>query len=199
MMSFRYALVLCLCVFGASTSFAQNKAAEDMVRKMADDVTAQVRKDPDLATSHAKLADLVQSHLAPKFDFTHITQLAMGRNWPKASGAEQKQIVTEFSHLLIRTYSNALANLKDLDVNVRDSRDNGTGDVTVRTQMVGSSKTKPVEIDYTLSGGAGSWRVYDVTVEGASLVTAYRDEFNGLISSSGVAGLIDTLKQKNQK
>jgi len=71
--------------------------------------------------------------------------------------------------------------------------------VTVRTQMVGSSKPKPVEIDYTLSGGAGSWRVYDVTVEGVSLVTAYRDEFNGLISSSGVAGLIDTLKQKNQK
>lgn len=199
MLSFRHIVVLCALVFCAGSAHAQNKAAEDMVRKMAADVTAQVRQDPDLATSHAKLASLVQSRLAPRFDFDHITQLAMGRNWSKASSGEQKQIVSEFSRLLIRTYSNALANLKDLDVNVRDSRDNGNGDVTVRTQMIGSSKPKPVAIDYTLASAGSGWRVYDVTVEGVSLVTAYRDEFNGLISSSGVAGLISALKQKNEK
>jgi phospholipid transport system substrate-binding protein len=199
LLSFRSALIFCCMVFCAGAAQAQNKAAEEMVRKMAADVTAQVRKDPDLATSHEKLAQLVQSRLAPRFDFDHITQLAMGRNWPKASSSEQRQVVSEFSHLLIRTYSNALANLRDLDVNVRDSRDNGGGDVIVRTQMVGSSKPKPVEIDYTLSGGGGSWRVYDVSVEGVSLVTAYRDEFTAQVSSSGVAGLISTLKQKNQK
>jgi phospholipid transport system substrate-binding protein len=177
MLSVRSALALCCMLVFATTAQAQNKAAEDIVRKMA----------------------MVQSRIAPKFDFNRITQLAMGRNWPKASSTEQRQVVAEFSRLLIRTYSNALANLRDLDVNVRDSRDNGGGDVTVRTQMVGTSKPKPVEIDYSLAGGSGSWRVFDVSVEGVSLVTAYRDEFNGLVSSSGVAGLIDALKQKNQK
>jgi hypothetical protein len=129
--------------------------------------------------------------------FNRITQVAMGRNWPRASGGEQTQVVAEFSKMLVRTYSNALANLKDLDVQVRDSRNNSAADVTVRTQMIG--RAKPVAIDYTLSSASGGWRVYDVTVEGVSLITAYRDEFNGVVGSSGVPGLIAALKQKNAK
>jgi phospholipid transport system substrate-binding protein len=133
-------------------------SAEDLVRRMAIDVTAEVRKNP--------------------------------------TSTEQRQIVSEFSKLLVRTYSNALASLKDLDVQVRDSRKNGN-EVTVRTQMIG--RAKPVAIDYSLESSGGGWRVYDVTVEGLSLVTTYRDDFNGMISSSGVPGLIASLKQKNNK
>ena len=167
-----------------------------MVRRMAAEVTAQVRTTPDIVNSPAQLSALVEQKLMPRFDFNRITQIAMGRNWPKASGAEQNQVVHEFSRLLVRTYSNAIVNLRDLDVQVRDSRSNGASDVTVRTLMVG--RAKPVAIDYSLSGGGG-WRVYDVTVEGVSLVTAYRDEFNGVVGSSGVPGLIASLKQKNAK
>jgi len=176
---------------------AQNAGAEEQVRRMAAEVTAQVRKNPDIVNSKAQLSALVEQKLMPRFDFNRITQIAMGRNWPKASGAEQNQVVAEFSKLLVRTYSNAIANLRDLDVQVRDSRSNGPSDVTVRTQMVG--RAKPVAIDYSLSSGGGGWRVYDVSVEGVSLVTAYRDEFNGVVSSSGVPGLIASLKQKNAK
>ena len=185
---------LSLCVI-ALPAHAQN-STEDLVRRMAIDVTAEVRKNPDLAQSQAQLAALVERRLIPHFNFERITQLAMGRNWSKASPAEQREIVSEFSKLLVRTYSNALASLKDLDVQVRDSRKNGN-DVTVRTQMIG--RTKPVSIDYSLESVGGNWRVYDVTVEGLSLVTTYRDDFNGMISTSGVAGLIAMLKQKNGK
>ena len=71
------------------------------------------------------------------------------------------------------------------------------GDVTVRTQMVG--RGSPSSIDYSLSNATGSWKVYDVQVEGISLVAAYRDEFTGLVSSDGVAGVIAALKKKNAK
>ena len=172
------------------------QGAEDLVRRMAADVTSEVRKNPALADSQTQLAALVERRLTPHFDFERITQLAMGRNWAKATPSEQRQVVAEFSKLLVRTYSNALANLKDLDVQVRDTRKNGN-DVTVRTQMVG--RAKPVSIDYSLAIGGAGWRVYDVTVEGLSLVTTYRDDFNGLVSSSGVPGLIAALKQKNGK
>ena len=90
--------------------------AEDLVRRMAAEVTSEVRKNPALVNSQTQLAALVERRLMPRFDFDRITQLAMGRNWPKASGAEQRQVVAEFSKLLVRTYSNALASLKDLDV-----------------------------------------------------------------------------------
>jgi phospholipid transport system substrate-binding protein len=188
---------LCLVFACMAPAQAQNASAEELVRRMAAEVTAQVRKNPEIANSQTQLAALVEQRLMPRFDFNRITQLAMGRNWPKASGGEQNQVVGEFSKLLVRTYSNALASLKDLEVQVRDSRNNSGSDVTVRTQMIG--RAKPVSIDYTLSNGSGGWRVYDVSVEGVSLVTAYRDEFNGIVSSSGVPGLIAALKQKNGK
>ena len=193
----RFVFSLCLLFACMAPAQAQNAGAEELVRRMAADVTVQVRKNPELVNSQTQLAALVEQRLMPRFDFNRITQVAMGRNWPKASGGEQQQVVTEFSKLLVRTYSNALASLKDLDVQVRDSRANGGSDVTVRTQMIG--RAKPVAIDYSLSSASGGWRVYDVSVEGVSLVTAYRDEFNGVVGSSGVAGLISVLKQKNAK
>ncbi len=193
----RFAFSLCLLFACMAPAQAQNASAEELVRRMAADVTAQVRKNPEIVNSQTQLSALVEQRLMPRFDFNRITQIAMGRNWPKASGGEQGQIVSEFSKLLVRTYSNALASLKDLDVQVRDSRNNSASDVTVRTQMIG--RAKPVAIDYSLSNGSGGWRVYDVSVEGVSLVTAYRDEFNGVVSSSGVPGLIAVLKQKNGK
>ena len=109
---------------------------------------------------------------------------------------DQKQIIIEFGKLLTRTYSNAIASLKDLDVEVKSTRvTTANVDVTVKTQMIG--RPQPVAIDYGLINGPGGWKVYDVTVEGISLVAAYRDEFNGLVSSSGVQGVIDALKKKN--
>ena len=192
----RSALFAIVSLFVIALPAHAQQGAEELVRRMAADVTAEVRKNPALANSQTQLAALVERRLMPHFDFERITQLAMGRNWSKATPAEQRQVVAEFSKLLVRTYSNALASLKDLDVQVRDSRKNGN-DVTVRTQMVG--RAKPVAIDYSLASGGAGWRVYDVTVEGLSLVTTYRDDFNGLVSSSGVPGLIAALKQKNGK
>lgn len=196
MASLRAAILAFISLVAIALPAHAQASAEDMVRRMAIDITAEVRKNPDLAQSQAQLTSLAERRLMPHFNFERITQLAMGRNWAKASSAEQRQIVSEFSKLLIRTYSNALASLKDLNVQVRDSRKNGN-DVTVRTHMIG--RAKPVAIDYSLESSGGGWRVFDVTVEGLSLVTTYRDEFNGMISSSGVSGLIAMLKQKNGK
>jgi phospholipid transport system substrate-binding protein len=172
---------------------------EDMVKTMAANVTAQVRALPANATGVTpQVQAIIERDIMPRFDFNRITQIAMGRNWLKASPAEQKQITTEFTHLLVRTYSNAINSLRDMDVVVKGTRSNGSdGDVTVRTQMVG--RNQPTAIDYFLSNASGGWKVYDVQVEGVSLVSAYRDEFTSLVSNSGVAGVIDALKKKNAK
>lgn len=186
-----------LAVLGVAVLPAKADGPEDLVRKLATDVTSAVRADPDLQNPESKkMSDLVQRQVAPRFDFDKITQQAMGKNWAKASGDEKRQIIQQFSRLLIRTYSKAIANLKDLDVEVKTTKVNTAGsDVTVRTQMVG--RGQPVGIDYSLTNASGAWRVYDVEVEGVSLIAAYRDEFNGLISAAGVSGLIAALQQKN--
>ena len=193
-----FALILFSLFFGALAP-ALAAGPEDLVRSMASEVTASVRSlPPDNGGVNPQLTAIIERELVPRFDFGRISQIAMGRNWLKASPAEQKQITTEFSHLLIRTYSNAINNLRDMDVAVRSTRSNGSdGDVTVRTQMVG--RGSPAAIDYSLSNATGSWKVYDVQVEGISLVAAYRDEFTALVSSDGVGGVIAALKKKNAK
>lgn len=198
MMNRFFALVACVTLALAFISApARADAPEELVRKLASDMTSAVRSDPELQNPQSvKMSELVQRLVAPRFDFEKITQQAMGKNWAKASGDEKRQIVQQFSRLLIRTYSKAIANLKDLNVEVKSTKVNSAGsDVTVRTQMVG--RAQPVGIDYSLSNGSGAWRVYDVEVEGVSLIAAYRDEFNGLVSAAGVPGLIAALQQKN--
>ncbi len=193
-----FALILFSLFFGALAP-ALAAGPEDLVKSMASEVTASVRSlPPDNGGVNPQLTAIIERELVPRFDFGRISQIAMGRNWLKASPAEQKQITTEFSHLLIRTYSNAINNLRDMDVAVRSTRSNGSdGDVTVRTQMVG--RGSPAAIDYSLSNATGSWKVYDVQVEGISLVAAYRDEFTALVSRDGVGGVIAALKKKNAK
>jgi phospholipid transport system substrate-binding protein len=164
---------------------------------LASEVTNAVRNDPELQNPNSpKIADLVGRLIVPRFDFLRITQFAMGRNWAKATPQEQKEIVEQFSRLLTRTYSNAIASLKELDIEVKGTKANSNAnDVTVKTQMIG--RPQPVSIDYSLINSAGGWKVYDVSVEGISLIAAYRDEFGSLVSSSGVSGLIDVMKKKN--
>lgn len=176
---------------------AETIAPDELVRRLAVDVTDAVRNDPELQNpASPKIADIVGRLIVPRFDFQRITQFAMGRNWAKATPAEQKEIVDQFGRLLTRTYSNAIATLKELDVEVKGTKViTANADVVVKTQMIG--RAQPVAIDYSLINSAGSWKVYDVTVEGISLIAAYRDEFGSLVSSSGVAGLIDVLKKKN--
>ena len=193
------ALVLGLIAFTATLSPVRASVPEDMIKTMAANVTTQVRAVPANTNGVTPQVQAIIEHdIMPRFDFNRITQIAMGRNWAMASPAEQKEIVTQFTHLLVRTYSNAINNLRDMDVVVKGSRSNGSdSDVTVRTQMVG--RNQPTAIDYFLSNASGGWKVYDVQVEGVSLVSAYRDEFTSLVSNSGIAGVIDDLKKKNNK
>jgi len=193
------ALVLGLIAFTATLSPVRASVPEDMIKTMAANVTTQVRAVPANTNGVTPQVQAIIEHdIMPRFDFNRITQIAMGRNWAKSSPAEQKEIVTQFTHLLVRTYSNAINNLRDMDVVVKGSRSNGSdSDVTVRTQMVG--RNQPTAIDYFLSNASGGWKVYDVQVEGVSLVSAYRDEFTSLVSNSGIAGVIDALKKKNSK
>ena len=198
-MSRLFSFILGALVFSAVSMPVRASVPEDMIKTMAANVTAQVRAAPAGSIGVSpQVQSIIEHDIMPRFDFNRITQIAMGRNWAKASAAEQKEIVTQFTHLLLRTYSNAINNLRDMDVVVKGSRSNGSdSDVTVRTQMVG--RNQPTAIDYYLSNASGGWKVYDVQVEGVSLVSAYRDEFTSIVSNNGVAGVIDALKKKNSK
>ena len=175
------------------------EAPDALVKRVSEEVLASIRADKDLqAGNPAKVKQLIESKLAPHFDFARMTTLAMGRNWRAATPEQQKQLTEQFKTLLVRTYSGALTNYRDNTINYKPLRMNpGDTEVIVRTEVTRSGQA-PVPIDYSMEKTPEGWKAYDIVVAGVSLVTNYRDEFNDIIKSSGVDGLIKTLADKNK-
>jgi len=184
--------------FVASPSRAQ-EAPDALVKRIAEETLAAIRADKDLQSGNpAKVKQLIEAKLVPHFDTSRMTALAMGRNWRAATPEQQKELTEQFKTLLIRTYSNALTNYRDNTMTYKPLRMNpGDTEVVVRTE-VSRSGAAPVPIDYSMEKTPEGWKAYDVVVAGVSLVTNYRDEFNDIVKSSGVDGLIKTLTEKNK-
>ena len=197
----RTAASVLLLALAATASLAQAQEGPDaLVKNVAEDTLSAIRADKDLQTGNpAKVKQLIESKLVPHFDTVRMTALAMGRNWRVATPEQQKQLTEQFQTLLIRTYSNALTNYRDNKMTYKPLRMNpGDTDVIVRTEVTRPGQAA-VQIDYSMEKTADGWKAYDVIVAGVSLVTNYRDEFNDMVKSSGVDGLIKALADKNKE
>jgi len=194
----KFAIALCLSAF-ANAVPAQGLAPDVQVKNITNEVLGIIKQDKDIQAGHQKkLNDLVDAKVLPHFNFSRMTALAVGRNWPKATAEQQKALTNEFRTLLVRTYSSALATYKNQVIEFKPLRAAaGDADVTVRTQ-VKQPGTEPISIDYSMEQTPGGWKVYDVVVGGVSLVTNYRETFNAEIRDGGVDGLIKSLVSKNR-
>lgn len=182
------------------TALAQDVAPDALIRSVTDEVLEIVRTDKDLKSGNTKKAlELVDTRVLPHFNFTRMTQLALGREWRKASPAQQKTLTDEFRELLVRTYSKALTEYKNQTIAYKPfSLKSGEADVKVRTEIRQPSGGKPIELDYYLEKKGSDWKVYDIEVGGISLVMNYRDTFASEVSSGGIDGLVKALQTKNR-
>ena len=191
-------LIMLPLALSASPALAQ-EAPDALVKRVAEDVLSTIRSDKDLqAGNQAKVKQLIETKLAPHFDFARMTALAAGRNWRSANPEQQQQLTDQFRTLLVRTYSGALTGYRDNTMDYKPLRMNpGDSEVIVRTEVRRPGQA-PVQIDYNMTKTPEGWKAYDVVVAGVSLVTNYRDEFNDIVRSSGIDGLIKALDTKNK-
>ncbi len=191
-------IALFFAVFVATAAQAQ-EAPDAMVQRVTEDVLDIIRKDKDIQSGDTrKVIDLVEKKVLPNFNFTHMTALALGREWRKASPQQQTQLTDEFRTLLVRTYSNALTSYKNQKVVYKPLKMAATDtDVLVRTEIL-QPGSKPVQLDYSLEKQGADWKVYDVVVAGISLVSNYRDQFNQEVRNGGIDGLIASIATKNK-
>ena len=146
-----------------------------------------------------KVVELVEKKVLPHFDFTRMTQLAVGRHWQQSSPEQQKALTSEFRSLLVQTYASMLAVYRDQKVEYRPLRvEPSETEVVVRSRVMQTSGT-PIPVDYRMRKTDTGWKVYDVTIGDASLVQTYRGTFSSEIQRSGVDGLIKSLAEKNKQ
>ena len=119
------------------------------------------------------------------------------RAWNQATPEQKKRLVAEFRNMLVRTYSNAIEGYQGQTLKVLPSRGKqDPEDTTVRTQFVRAGG-QPLPIDFAMRKTSEGWKVYDITVEGVSLVMTYRSEFDAVVKQEGIDGLIKRLASKN--
>ena len=198
-MQFLCKYLFLLTFFCSAMVQAQSLAPDALARSVTDEVLALIRTDKDLqAGNQKKLLELVDAKVLPHFNFQTMTQLAMGRNWRTATPEQQKQLIAEFRTLLVRTYTTAFTSYKNQIVEYKPVRMKADdSDVTVQS-LIKQPSGAPVAVDYSMEKLAGAWKVYNIKVEGISLVENYRNTFNTEIQKNGVDGLIKSLADKNR-
>ena len=184
----------------SATAIAQDTAPDALLKTATQDVIQLIRQDKEIqAGNPAKIAAVVEARILPLFDFSRMTQLAAARSWPLASPEQQKLLTEEFRTLLVRTYSTALSSYRDQEIRFKPlSVAPSDTEVTVRSVVI-QPGTVPLALDYDMERQAGSWKVYDVKIEGVSLVTTFRETFAAKVRESGMDGLIKALADKNRQ
>ena len=180
-------------------AYAQ-EAPDAIVRKNTNEILAAIKADKDLAAGNQKkIEKLADEKVLPYFNFVRMTQLAVGRNWRDANDGQKKSLIDEFRTLLVRTYSTSLTQFRNQTIDVKPLKVAATEtEVVVKTQ-VNQPGGQAIPIDYSMEKSGDTWKVYDVLIDGVSLVTNYRSSFNTEIQKSGIDGLIKSLTERNAK
>ena len=170
------------------------KTSSDRMLKALKENKATIEKNPSFVYG------LVDKILLPNFDFSKMSKLALGKNWRKASKAQRERFIGEFRLLLVRTYSIAMLEFTDGDIVFLPFRgDLAKKKVKVKMEIARpSGPTIPMALSMYLNKQK-KWMVYDVKIDGISLVTNYRSTFATEIRNDGMDKLIENLSTRNQK
>ncbi len=195
------ALLFALSVPLAMPSQAQaaDQAPEDMVRQITTDVLDAIKSDAGLqAGDKQKALALAEQKVLPHLDFVEMTRLAAGRTWNTASPEQRDRLVAAFRAMLVRTYANAIDVYRGQTMMVEHSRVPASAtEATVRNRYVSPGR-RPTPVDYVMRKEPGGWKIYDIVVDGISLVLTYRSQFEEAARNSGVEGLITQLQDKTK-
>lgn len=192
--------LLCMLLIGMSVPAWAIQAPQDLVSQTTDKITSALRAEQDkIKTDPSRLYQIVDEIVLPHFDFRAMSAWVLGKHWRGANDDEKARFTAEFRTLLVRTYAKALNDNYDRKIAMLPMRDKaGSDDVTVRTE-VQQEAGFPIPIDYKMHIQDGAWKVYDVSVDGLSLVANYRTSFAKEIRQDGLPKLIDRLADRNKQ
>lgn len=193
-------LTVLLTLAAATAGRAAADDAQTMVHQASDRMIAALKAErAAIKADPTRIYPLVEDIVLPHFDFERMSSWVLGRHWRTASDAQRKQFVQEFRMLLVRTYATAMAEYRDQEIVYLPLKaEAGADDVNVKSE-VRNPGGPPIPVSYSVYLNNNEWKVYDVTIDGVSLVANYRTTFSSEIKQSGLDALIDKLAKRNQQ
>ena len=197
-----FTLSLALMAFNVgATSASDQRAPEEIVKQTSAKVLQVLNDDKEKLQEDPKLInDLINDTIIPIVDLTSMGKLILGKNWKKASEEQRTQFITEFKDMLIRTYAKSLIDYGHAEVTVLPRRSESESKYhTVQTELnIGAGKT-PLQVAYVFRNNKeNEWKVFDLAVDGLSLVKNFRTSFNQEIKETSLDALIERLANTNQ-
>jgi phospholipid transport system substrate-binding protein len=198
MMGFRTFLLLVCCLLLPVNGITGDLSPEELVRDTSSRMLVALKtQKAQIEEDKSRIYALVSDIVLPYFDFRRMATWALGRYWRDANPDQQERFVVEFREMLVRTYGIALADYSDQKIVYLPLRaEPGDRDVTVRTEIE-QAGGPAIQITYSMYLTTDGWKVYDVSINGVSLVTNYRTTFASIIRKDGMDSLIKQLQNRN--
>lgn len=190
-----------LCLLGGAAQPAGAGGVEGaarLVEETSERLFTAVRQETSaVAADPARASALVDEIVSPQVDYRRVARSTLGRHWRDASPEQQERLVAELRTLLVRSYAGTVVEHAGADVEYLPARASAAGDEAAVPTKVSRASGPPLRIDYRLHRTNGEWKLFDVVVGGASLVTTHRHSFSERIAQGGIEGLIRSLADKN--
>ena len=195
----RLGVAVVFLTMAMSAALAALVPPDVLVKQTVNEVLELIRTDEKIQAGDVdRIAEIMEQKIAPHFDFPRMTRLAVGRPWRQATPEQRSELIQEFRTLLIRSYASAFTMFKAIVVEYKPLRlAPDATDATVNTLIRLPGGAQPISVDYDMQLTDDQWKVFDVRIDGASLIINYRNIFSQEIQRGGIEGLIESLKQKN--
>jgi len=192
-----YAFLLLILTIPA---FAAEPPPDQVARDVTDKILPLLKANKaEYNRDHRKLYAMVDEQVLPHFDFQAMSRTVLGRYWRQASADQRQRFTQEFRDLLVRTYATALLKYNDEKIVYLPFRmDPGSRIAMVRSEVRRTDGGPPVSITYGFYHTDNGWKVYDLSVEGASLVTTYQSTYADRVRRDGLDALIASLARDNK-
>ena len=194
------ALIVSMLLMSAAVTAAEIEPPLDMLKRTSDEVIQILNDKREAIDAEPNLVyQIVDEYIIPHLDDVTLAKLALGKNWRKANNDQKIEFVDQFRTLLIRTYSKSLQEFSDQTINFFEPKMKADATkVTVKSEVLQPGGPS-IPVNYRLRLKDNEWKVYDIKIDGVSLVTSYRGTFAQEMRKGGMKGLLKMLHEKNAK
>lgn len=194
-------LMLLLALFTTGNLVRAAATPQELVRSTADVILTEIKKNRELYTKdNSRLYKMTEEKVLLHFDFKRMSQWVLGLAWRTATPDQRERFSAEFRDLLVATYSTALLSYKDQEIIYLPMQlKPADEDVVVKTEIKqGGQPNIPIHYSFYKTS-KGEWKVYDITIEGVSLVTNYRSVYVAKVKDKGMDALIAEIANNNRQ
>lgn len=192
---------LILAFFIATQAIAQEAPDALLKRVTQEMITALRENDADLREHPNHIYKIIDQILVPHIDWTAMARWVVGRAiWEKSSESQRSTFSKEFKDLLIRTYASTLRAYNNQTIDYLPIRGGIAGKNRVQvSSVIRESGREPIRVAYRLTNQSGNWLVYDISIEGVSLLKGFQSQFAQELQQKGIDAVTQRLHQHNEK